>query len=97
MKNFINSPVSVNLISQNVIHVCVCACVRVCVCVAGGGGGGYNMCLQSSLASTLVLIVLSKLQQVNSSSISSMFPEKNYMTDTNQFVSDLVQTLIWFF
>jgi hypothetical protein len=55
------------------------------------------MCLQSSLASTLVLIVLSKLQQVNSSSISSMFPEKNYMTDTNQFVSDLVQTLIWFF
>jgi len=55
------------------------------------------MCLQNSLASTHVLTVTSKLQQVNFCSFSIMFPERNYMTDTTQFVSDLVQILFWFF
>jgi len=30
-------------------------------------------------------------------SFSIMCPERNYMADTTQFISDLVKILIWFF
>ena len=52
------------------------------------------MCFQNSIASTHVFAIMSKVQQVNSCSISIMFPERNYMADSAQFVLCLVQALI---
>ena len=77
-----------NLIIQSVVTsfpkvLYICACV--CVCV-WGGGWGYNMCLQNPLASTHVLTVMSRLQQVNFCSFSVMFPKEIiWLTQPNLF------------
>jgi hypothetical protein len=55
------------------------------------------MCFQNSFATAHVFAVMSKIQQINSCNISTVFTERNYVADSAQFVLYLVQTLIWFF